>query len=105
MIKNNQTKFKPTKIVGFLVFFLAFILNIQTDVNGDWELVNKSMAQEESLEPSEPSSCVSQAVGDDAYMLCDYKKVFLSTNCTAKMNKTCLLRDTGPGWPKLPSLS
>jgi len=101
MIKNNQTKFKPTKIVGFLVFFLAFILNIQTDVNGDWELVNKSMAQKESLEPSKPPPCVSQAVGDNAYMLCDYKKVFLFTNCTAKKNKTCLLRDTSPEWPPI----
>ncbi|PZX47795.1 hypothetical protein [Algoriphagus chordae] len=96
----KKSKLYPVKIVGILVFFLAFVLNIQTDVNGDWGLVSNTNAKEVLEDPP----CVSQPVGDDAYMLCGYKKVFLSTNCIVKANKTCLLRDTGPGWPEIPSL-
>lgn len=51
---------------------------------------------------AQSGSCVSGPVGDDAYMLCDYKKVWFSTNCKVKPDYTCLLRDTGPGFPDLP---
>lgn len=103
-MKNKKTIFHPIKLIGALVFLMAFTLNIQTSLNGEWELVNVGFAQGSggSSGSGGTGGCVSGPVGDDAYMLCDYKKVFLSTNCSAKVDKTCLLRDTGPGWPELP---
>lgn len=44
-MKNNKSIFHPIKLVGALVFLMAFVLNIQTSLNGDWELVNVGFAQ------------------------------------------------------------
>lgn len=110
-MKNKKTIFHPIKLIGALVFLMAFTLNVQTSLNGEWELVNVGFAQDGSggSEGSGGSSggsggCTNGSVGDDAYLLCDYKKQFLSTNCKKKEDYTCLLRDTHPGWPELPDL-
>jgi len=39
-MNNKKSIFHPIKLVGALVFLMAFVLNIQTSLNGDWELVN-----------------------------------------------------------------
>lgn len=44
-MKNKKTIFNPIKAVGILVFLMAFTLNIQTSLNGEWELVNVGFAQ------------------------------------------------------------
>lgn len=44
-MKNKKTNFNPLKIIGALVFLMAFTLNIQTSLNGEWELVNVGFAQ------------------------------------------------------------
>lgn len=44
-MKNNKSIFHPIKLIGALVFLMAFVLNIQTSLNGDWELVNAGFAQ------------------------------------------------------------
>ncbi|MEB2785528.1 hypothetical protein [Algoriphagus persicinus] len=49
-MKNNKSFFHPIKLVGALVFLMAFILNIQTNLNGDWELVNMGFAQSTTTE-------------------------------------------------------
>ncbi|REG84436.1 hypothetical protein C8N25_11510 [Algoriphagus antarcticus] len=38
-MKNNKSIFNPIKLISALVFLMAFVLNIQTGLNGDWELV------------------------------------------------------------------
>lgn len=44
-MKNKKTIFHPIKLIGALVFLMAFTLNIQTSLNGEWELVNVGFAQ------------------------------------------------------------
>lgn len=43
-MKNKKTNFNPIKLIGALVFLMAFTLNIQTSLNGEWELVNVGFA-------------------------------------------------------------
>lgn len=43
--EKQQKNFHPIKTIGALVFLLAFTLNIQTSLNGEWELVNVGLAQ------------------------------------------------------------
>lgn len=43
-MKNKKTIFNPIKLIGALVFLMAFMLNIQTSFNGEWELVNVGVA-------------------------------------------------------------
>lgn len=43
-MKNKKTIFHPVKLIGALVFLMAFTLNIQTSLNGEWELVNVGFA-------------------------------------------------------------
>lgn len=45
-MRNKKTIFNPIKAVGILVFLMAFTLNIQTSLNGEWELVNAGFAQD-----------------------------------------------------------
>lgn len=44
-MKSKGTNFNPIKVLGMLVFLMAFTLNIQTSLDGEWELVNVSFAQ------------------------------------------------------------
>lgn len=44
-MENKKTNFNLLKIMGALVFLMAFTLNIQTSLNGEWELVNVGFAQ------------------------------------------------------------
>lgn len=86
-MKKKRTLQKVTMAAGVVAMsvglFNSFDLEAQTTGGGS-------------------SACTSGPVGDDAYMLCDYKKQWGSTNCKVKVDYTCLLRDTGPGWPNLP---
>ena len=41
---NKRTIFHPIRLIGTLVFLMAFTLNIQTSLNGEWELVNAGFA-------------------------------------------------------------
>jgi hypothetical protein len=45
-MKNKNTIFHPIKLIGALVFLMAFTLNIQTSLNGEWDLVNVGFAQD-----------------------------------------------------------
>lgn len=47
-MKNKMTIFRPIRLIGALVFLMAFTLNIQTSINGEWELVNVGFAQDGS---------------------------------------------------------
>lgn len=45
-MKNKKSNLiDPIKITGFFVFLIAFILNIQTSIDGQWELVNVGFGQ------------------------------------------------------------
>ncbi len=56
-MKNNKSIFHPIKLVGALVFLMAFVLNIQTSLNGDWELVNAGFAQGSSGSGGSGGTC------------------------------------------------
>jgi len=45
-MKNKTKIFHPIKLIGTLVFLMAFMLNIQTSLNGEWELVSVGFAQD-----------------------------------------------------------
>ena len=70
-MKNKKAIFHPIKLIGALVFLMAFTLNIQTSLNGEWELVNVGFAQGSggSSGSGGTGGCVSGPVGNDAYLL------------------------------------
>lgn len=44
-MKKNKSISRPLNVIGAFVFLIAFVFNVQTSLNGDWELFNVAFAQ------------------------------------------------------------
>lgn len=86
-MKNRKTNFHPIKLIGALVFLLAFTLNIQTSLNGEWELVNVGIAQGSGGSGGSGGTCQEGTVANQC---CPYWDVEV---------------EVGGGWPSFPKVT
>jgi hypothetical protein len=59
-MKNKKAILAPIKVIGIFIFLAAFTLNIQTSLNGEWELVNAGFAKDHTVSTS--GSCFAKYV-------------------------------------------
>lgn len=72
-MKNKKTIFHPVKYIGALLFLMAFTLNIQTSLNGEWELVNVGFAQGSGGSGGSGGSTCNDVCKTDEFRVCSIK--------------------------------